>query len=248
MSQLQRLTLAPAQVGHSEIQLTTEQQHYLWRVLRLQAGDRLIVMDGLGQSWLAVFQPPDQMQIVKEQTIRFSTELPRPMVLLVAVPKGQGMDDVVRQATELGVSQIVPILSDRTLLQPSPQKLDRWRRIIQEAAEQSERQVIPTLSAPQPWNQALTQWHADTSEAYLCEARGDRLHLLHVLSQQTEAAVAKPIAIAVGPEGGWTEGEIARAIAAGYRVVSLGRRVLRTITAPATALAIVAAVLESSST
>ncbi|HIK42561.1 16S rRNA (uracil(1498)-N(3))-methyltransferase [Thermoleptolyngbya sp. M55_K2018_002] len=245
MSQFQRLTIAPDQISGSYIRLTPEQQHYLRRVLRLQAGDRLLAMDGLGQCWLVAVEPPDQMQILEEQIPIAPTELPRPVVLLIAMPKGQGMDDIVRQATELGAAQIVPILSDRTLLNPSPQKLDRWRRIAQEAAEQSERQFVPTIGDPQPWSDALTVWNAETCEAYLCEARGDRPHLLQKLLPTRGASPStKPVAIAIGPEGGWTNAEIDGAIAAGYRVVSLGRRVLRAITAPAAALAILAAALE----
>ncbi|BAU43674.1 16S rRNA (uracil(1498)-N(3))-methyltransferase [Leptolyngbya sp. O-77] len=245
MSQLQRLTIAPAQISGSDIWLTPEQQHYLWRVLRLQGGDRLLAMDGLGHCWLVSVEPPDQMQILEEQTPIAATELPRSVALLMSMLKGQGMDDVVRQATELGAAQIVPILSDRTLLHPSPQKLDRWRRIAQEAAEQSERQFVPTIFDPQPWSEALNVWNAGTYDAYLCEARGDRPHLLSILlSAHSASPSTKPIAIAIGPEGGWTNAEIDRAIAVGYRVVSLGRRVLRATTAPAAALSILAAALE----
>ncbi|MFQ3629097.1 MAG: 16S rRNA (uracil(1498)-N(3))-methyltransferase, partial [Cyanobacteriota bacterium] len=237
MPQLQRLTIAPAQICGSDIRLTPEQQHYLWRVLRLQGGDRLLAMDGRGHCWLVAVEPPDQMQILEEHIPIAATELPRSVTLLMAIPKGQGMDDIVRQTTELGVAQIVPILSDRTLLNPSPQKLDRWRRIAQEAAEQSERQFVPAIFDPQPWSNALNAWNAETCDAYLCEARGDRPHLLSTLLAVRGASPStKPMAIAIGPEGGWTEAEIDGAIAAGYQVVSLGRRILRTITAPVAAL------------
>jgi 16S rRNA (uracil1498-N3)-methyltransferase len=246
--QLQRLTIAPAQIAGAEIHLTREQRHYLWRVLRLQKGDRLLAIDGLGRCWLVAADPPDQVKILEEQVPQVSTELPHPAILLVAMPKGQAMDDIVRQSTELGATQIVPILSDRTLLQPSPQKLDRWRRIAQEAAEQSERQIVPTVSEPQTWSHALTEWNVETCDAYLCEARGDRPALLDRLLQTAGAPHAtKPIAIAIGPEGGWTDAEIDGAIAAGYQVVSLGRRVLRAATAPAAALSILAATLERNS-
>lgn len=185
------------------------------------------------------------MQILEEHISIAVTELPRFVTLLMAIPKGQGMDDIVRQATELGAAQIVPILSDRTLLNPSPQKLDRWRRIAQEAAEQSERRLVPVIFAPQPWSNVLNTWNAKTCDAYLCEARGDRPHLLSTLLPGCGASPStKPMAIAIGPEGGWTAAEIDGAIAAGYQVVSLGQRVLRAITAPAAALSIIAAALE----
>ena len=250
MVQLQRLAIAPSQLLPPHLSLTPEQHHYLCRVLRLGAGDRFIAMDGQGHWWLAELgADTSQAQVLEQLPIQH--ELPIAVVLLVAMPKGNGMDDIVRQATELGVAAIVPILSDRTLLQPSPQKLDRWRRIAQEAAEQSERQMIPELFEPHPWSQALARWHQANADAYLCEARGNYLPLLNVLQSRRHPAQLptlpdSAIVIATGPEGGWTESEIAAAIAAGYTPVSLGRRVLRAVTAPLVALALIAASLESS--
>ncbi len=254
--QLQRLAIASAQLTPPHLTLTQEQHHYLCRVLRLAAGDRFIAMDGQGHWWLAELETKTtQAQLLEELTAQ--TELPIPVLLLVAMPKGNGMDEIVRQATELGVTGIVPIVSDRTLLQPSPQKLDRWRRIIQEAAEQSERQMIPELFSPLAWPEALSRWHRTNADCYLCEGRGSYPPLFQVLSRadsrspdqgnRADGASTHPIVIATGPEGGWTEAEIKAAIAAGYSPVSLGRRVLRAITAPLAALALVAAALEAGS-
>jgi 16S rRNA (uracil1498-N3)-methyltransferase len=275
MSQLQRLVIVPNQLFGQQVHLTTEQQHYLGRVLRLQVGDRFIAMDGKGW-WLAVLQDSFRAELLKP--IAAQTELPIAVTLLIALPKS-GMDDIVRQTTELGISQIVPILSQRTVLKPSPQKLDRWQRIAQEAAEQSERQLIPDISAPQSWTEALSHWNTQHSTCYLCEARGDYPHLLTCLisartgefsdgdavsgeetepqlkssDQSIQSAIEQPISqpisptltIAVGPEGGWTEAEIQAAIAAGYQPVSLGARILRAVTAPVVALSLVASTVET---
>ncbi len=258
--QLQRLAIASDQLLPPRLKLTQEQHHYLCRVLRLAAGDRFIAMDGQGHWWLAELETETtQAQLLEELTAQ--NELPIPVLLLVAMPKGNGMDEIVRQATELGVAGIVPVVSDRTLLQPSPQKLDRWRRIVQEAAEQSERQIIPELFSPLAWTEALSRWHQTNADCYLCEARGSYPPLLQVLSRTDShslyphspyqsnsvdsSAPIRPIVIATGPEGGWTEPEVKAAIAAGYSPVSLGKRVLRAITAPLAALALVAAALEA---
>ena len=160
MVQLQRLAIAPSQLLPPHLSLTPEQHHYLCRVLRLGAGDRFIAMDGQGHWWLAELgADASQAQVLEQLPIQH--ELPITVVLLVAMPKGNGMDDIVRQATELGVAAIVPILSDRTLLQPSPQKLDRWRRIAQEAAEQSERQLMQSALADCP---ELEEEHLDLAK------------------------------------------------------------------------------------
>lgn len=251
MAQLQRVAIAPHQVLDQRVVLTAEQQHYLTRVLRLREGDRFIAMDGQGNSWLTELGQSLSEAMVVEQLMQEDTvELPLGVVLLVALPKGSGMDEVVRQATELGVSQILPVLSDRTLLNPSAQKLERWRRIAQEAAEQSERQVVPEVSAPLSFEQALKIWNSTNAVCYLCAARGNPPHLLTRLQIQPASHHSHDprLVVATGPEGGWTELEVEQAIASGYQPVSLGRRILRAVTAPLTALSLIAATVESPST
>ncbi len=238
---LQRIVVDPAAIQPPQIDLTSEQQHYLTRVLRLQSGDRVLVMDGQGGTWLTQLEPTLQVTIL--EAIQTQTELPVAITLVMALPKGNGLDDIVRQATELGVSQIQPVLSDRTLLNPSPHKRDRWVRIMQEAAEQSERQIVPTLLDPLPfvtYLQHLQQLPATT--AYLCTPRQAAPHLVKALAAAPPTAA---IHLAIGPEGGWTDAEIEHAIAAGYQLVSLGDRILRAVTAPLVAIAIVAAFYES---
>ncbi|NJR64775.1 MAG: 16S rRNA (uracil(1498)-N(3))-methyltransferase [Leptolyngbyaceae cyanobacterium CRU_2_3] len=280
MIQLQHLAIAPAQISAQQIALTTAQQHYLGRVLRLRAGDRFIAIDGKGHWWLSVLTSGLAAEIL--EPIQAQTELPISVTLLIALPK-TGMDDVVRQATELGVTQIVPILSDRTVLNPSSQKRDRWQRIAQEAAEQSERQIIPDVMAPKSWAEALQIWNSENSICYICAERSGRSPLLQALESVREQdlsqhrpvelsaelsslepialepialepialepialePIASAITIATGCEGGWTDSEIAQAIALGYQPVSLGTRILRAITAPLVALSLVASVFEA---
>ena len=231
-----RLVIDPAQKQNEQIQLTSSQQHYLQRVLRLGNGDRFVAMDGLGQIWLAQLGRTSA-QIL--EPLQVSTELATAVTLIVALPKGSGFELVVRGCTELGVTTLMPILSDRTLLKPSTHKLERWRKIAQEAAEQSERQIVPVILEPTPFDQTLAA--VDCQYCYICVARTES-HLLHYLP----TAPVREIVIATGPEGGWTPPEIERAIAAGFRPVSLGRRVLRAVTAPLVALSLVAALNEQS--
>jgi 16S rRNA (uracil1498-N3)-methyltransferase len=250
---LQRLVINPGQLQNGRVQLALPQQHYLTRVLRLHEGDRLIVMDGIGNAWLAMLmQPPDSAaQVEVLEPITTHTELPIHVKLVAALPKGNGFDDVVRQATELGVDQILPVMSDRTLLQPSPQKVARWQRIASEAAEQSERLCVPRIQAPIPFAQYL-QHESDSPpppdglmQKYLCVARGTVHPLIDRLQASRSDTAAGSIVIAIGPEGGWTTAEVEQAIATGYQPVSLGSRILRAVTAPLAALALIAAVYEN---
>jgi 16S rRNA (uracil1498-N3)-methyltransferase len=250
MSQLQRLTVAPNQIVGEEIQLTAQQWHYLHNVLRLREGDRFIAIDGQGNGWLAGLSE-NALAAVLLEPVFANTELSVSVTLLIALPKN-GMDDIVRQATELGVERILPILSDRTVLKPSPQKGDRWQRIAQESAEQCERQIIPQVFSPLSWSEALQTWNSTSATCYLCEARGNYPHLLSCLlpdlgkvTRGSKAIAQSPMVLATGSEGGWTDAEIERAIAAGYQPVSLGSRILRAITAPLVALSLVGAACDA---
>ncbi len=251
MAQLQRLVIEPAQQQDGQLWLNPSQQHYLNRVLRLKAGDRFIAMDGQGNWWLSELEANlTQAKII--QSLCVQTELPLAVTLIAAMPKGSGFDDVVYQATELGVACIMPLKSDRTLLNPSPQKLERWRRISQEAAEQSERQVVPTIFDPVNFATSLEQVGTSNALGYICVARGDAPHLLSCLQdkqsqlQTSQSSNSHPpsVIIATGPEGGWTAAEVDQATAAGFQPVSLGHRILRAVTAPLTALSLVASVWE----
>jgi 16S rRNA (uracil1498-N3)-methyltransferase len=170
---------------------------------------------------------------------------------MAAMPKGSGFDEVVYQATELGVACIMPLKSDRTLLNPSPQKVERWRRLTQEAGEQSERQIVPTILDPVDFAASL-QLSETFAQRYICVARGDAPHLLSCLLEkkfQPEASQSTnpqppAIVIVTGPEGGWSAKEVEQAIAAGFQPVSLGRRILRAVTAPIVALSLIASVFD----
>ncbi len=250
---MQRIAIAPTQIDNNYIALTPEQCHYLTRVIRLQNGAQFQAIDGTGKLYLAELEiDRSQQHSSSGNALIISTlnskldpitnrELPPAINLICALPKGNNFDDIVRACTELGVTTIYPAISDRTLLVPSPQKLQRWRKIAQEAAEQSERLTIPTIEEPQPLQTIFSQLPASIGNAnrYWCEARGDRPHLLECL--QSNAPITTEITIAIGPEGGWTPNEIDRAIEYDFQLVSLGRQILRTITAPIVALSIVSA-------
>ena len=244
MTQLQRIAIASDQFQQEQILLTLEQQHYLGRVLRLREGDRFIAMDGKGKWWLAQIEGT-QAKVLEPLDVQ--TELPVSITLMVALPKGNGFDEVVRCCTELGVAVIAPVVSDRTLLNPSPQKLERWRRIAQEAAEQSERSFVPKILEPVSFSSMSS---LANNQQYICVARGDSPHLQNCLQDKeflTNDTEQRTIVIATGPEGGWTPMEVESAINAGFQPVSLGHRILRAVTAPIVALSIVAAQLESTS-
>ncbi|MEG3957217.1 16S rRNA (uracil(1498)-N(3))-methyltransferase [Microcoleus sp. herbarium2] len=253
MAQLQRLAITASQICDRTIDLTREQQHYLNRVLRLQAGDRFIAMDGRGHWWSAVLEVRETGLFASiAEEIAVNRELPVELTLMAALPKGNGFDEVVRQAAELGVASIVPVTSDRTLLKPSSQKVDRWKRIAAEAAEQSERQIVPTILEPVSFDVAIKD--CGQKHRFICLSRGENRHLWDCLVsleppqppliREEQDGEELSIVIATGPEGGWTDGEVERAIELGFEAVSLGSRILRAVTAPIVALSLVGAAFE----
>jgi 16S rRNA (uracil1498-N3)-methyltransferase len=273
---VQRITISADQQVSSLIALREDQVHYLVRVLRLRVGDRFLAQTAQGQQWLAaISEQPNQAHVL--EAIAPAQAPTAPLRLIAALPKGNSFDQVVRQTTELGVTHIYPVVSDRTLLKPKGNKLERWRRIAQEACEQSERVTAPEIFEPvdyltfmkrSPWEGAAEESapeegasdsKSDTQEKakpkkdphelrYICTARRESPHLLaHLLDYQRntpESADLHSVALAIGPEGGWTSHEITVAIEQGYKVVSLGGAILRAVTAPITALSLVAAARE----
>ncbi|MFZ4639614.1 MAG: 16S rRNA (uracil(1498)-N(3))-methyltransferase [Nodosilinea sp.] len=235
---VQRLIIDLDQITGGLLHLTPEQQHYLYRVLRLGGGDQFLALDGQGQQWLAALTDQAGWAMVTPQPVT-PDSLPL-ITLAIALPKGNGFDGVVRQATELGVTRLQPILSDRTLHHPGPNRLERWRRIAAEATEQAERLQLPQILEPLSWSAYLHQTTATTR--WICLARAASPHLLTLAHQ---SPLTGEISLAIGPEGGWTEAEVTAALAVNFHPVSLGPQILRAVTAPLAALTLVQAVYAS---
>jgi 16S rRNA (uracil1498-N3)-methyltransferase len=245
---LQRVTLQAHQVSpvlqiNSPIALTPEQRHYLCNVLRLESASEFIALDRQGGWWLAkLSEALDTAKVIAK--LENNSELSAQITLGIAMPKGSNIESVIRQTTELGVRQIVPLFSDRTVIKSGSeignQKRDRWQRIAEEAAELSMRTYVPEINTPT----TLTSWFehlaksASPSLKYICVINPDATHLLTSL-QSIENK--EQIVIATGCEGGWTTREEEMAIAAGFVPVSLGDRVLSAVTAPVVALSIISA-------
>ena len=258
----QRILIDPDQLQGDRLTLSPDQRHYLSRVLRLSSGDEFIAMfpdpvtpldaDPPGRWWLAALDA-DGAQVMAAVAEPNNVV---PLTVLVAIAKGGGFDEVLRQVTELGAAVIVPVLTERTVVVPGANKVKRWQRIVTEAAEQCERSPLPQLLDPLPWGDALRlAWlpHPEQATRCICVARsaGDaERSLLTVLQQdmpQQSPTDPHPWVVAIGPAGGWTDDERKTAIAAGFGPVSLGDRILRAVTAAVTATAIAAAVWATSS-
>jgi 16S rRNA (uracil1498-N3)-methyltransferase len=206
-------------------------------VLRLLDGASIEVIEASGLAYAATIEVRRAGVLATLGEALANVE-PSPCTLVLAqgVPKGQKMDYVVEKASELGVARIVPLLTERTIADASPAKLERWRRLARAAATQSGRSLPAEIEAPQDWAGLRTQF-SRFDRVIVPWERAERVPLRERLPNLV--AGARSILIAIGPEGGFTQQEAELAGAAGATLISLGARVLRTETAGLVACSVV---------
>ena len=220
----------PLEPGQSLI-LGRERAHYLTRVLRLRRGEALVCFDGAGRAVKATLDDagPRSATLRLLEIVEQAPE-PSPRLHLVqALLKGASLDLVMQKATELGASDIHPVIATRSNVPLDPgrlaRKVEHWQRVIENAAEQCGALHLPRLHAVR------------TLDAWLAEPPASCI-LLHPGAPVLPTDLAAvDLALLVGPEGGWTDEERAAAVAAGAREHGLGSRILRGETAPLAALA-----------
>jgi 16S rRNA (uracil1498-N3)-methyltransferase len=208
-----------------------EEYHHLRKVLRLEAGDTIALFDGQGRGFAGRIAGLSR----GEARIVLGAEEPREresdlrLTLVAALSKGEKFELVVQKATELGVSEIRPVYSERADVRPAPgrgeKKMDRWRRVALEACKQSGRTRIPLVHEPRNVEEALALLAADMRIVLDPEGPAGTAETIR------KAAAAGAVAVAVGPEGGWSAGEMKGFREAGFLSLRLGPRILRTETA-----------------
>ncbi|MBL1210091.1 RsmE family RNA methyltransferase [Geminocystis sp. GBBB08] len=238
---LYRLVIHESQKQDTLINLFSEQEHYLRRVVRLNNGQNFITMDGKGHCWLVKLTDHGGEILVSLKEIR---ELLSSVTLRFALTKGKGFYVIIIWPTQFGGKHFKTIISHRTLLKPSENKLERWRKIAKESAEQSERQIVPYIAQPISIFEAFTSMNKMNIPKYIAVARANAPHLLGFLTNLLE--FPSQIIIATGCEGGWTTDEFYKAIECNFQPVSLGKRILRAVTAPIMVMSLIAAVAEIS--
>lgn len=207
-----------------------EARHVL-KVLRGRDGDTLEVVDADGRLFRAELGAGDEAKVL--ELLDGNEEVG--LYLYQAVPKGGRMDLVVEKATEVGATRIVPLLTGRTLVRPGDAKVGRWQRVAEAAARQSLRMVVPEVTQPMSFPEAVRE----------AGGKGVLLHNEPDLAP-LEAVVSAPASLFVGPEGGWSEVELQAAEEAGLVLAQLGPYRLRSETAGVVAAARARAALEIS--
>ncbi len=228
----------PLTVG-GRCRLVEADLHYIRSVLRMKPGSRLFLFDGLGQEFSAVVENISADQALVEIVGKSAAPArPARISLIQALPKAQKMDFIVQKATELGIDEIRPFSSERSIpaltAEKGHQKTDRWRKIAREAAKQCRRFDVPTITEIQDFPEILKTVEPESAKMIFWEGES-RLGLKEALQRFPQARV---FSILVGPEGGLAAEEVEAAIASGFVSVSLGKQILKVETAAIAILAI----------
>ena len=230
--------------------LAGEQAEHLARVLRAQPGMEADVVAGgrVFHAEVAAVQFGKQGSEVRLNLLaEIEAEPALPVTLLLAVYKFDRMEWAIEKATELGVAEIVPVISRRSekhLADAAEKRAERWRRIAHEAAKQSRRSDVPLVGAPEP---LATRVKAAARGTRIVLAEQEQTTMLRTVVEDAAKAAndeMPSLEIAIGPEGGWAPAEEALFDANGWKAASLGPRILRAETAAIAALAVVASCLE----
>lgn len=221
---------SPFSLSQAEIILNKENSHHLVNVLRCREGDVCHVFDGEGHEVKTKITLINKSHLKLEvlELVTNKTESPLKIHLFQALCKGDKMDVIIQKSVELGGTEITPLITERCDVKLSGDRLekrmDHWRNIMINATEQSGRAVLTKLNEPTALQDAISQ-----------QAQSLRL-LFTPQSEKKLSDISVPenrnLAIFVGPEGGFSESEVAYAINKKIEAVVLGRRVLRTETAP----------------
>ena len=223
---------APLRSG-TIVELPKETASHLAKVLRARSGDQLILFSGDGCEYVGAIEDVRGSRVTAAvgNAVNVDRESPFAATLVQCVPRGDRMDFIVQKATELGVTRIVPVLSQRSVVRldasQAESKAAHWRAVIVNACEQCGRNRLPAIDTPVP----LLNYLGSSPSA------SARLVLAPDLeSAATPSDLHASVEIAIGPEGGFADDELAAFRIAGFVRVKLGPRILRTETAAIAAL------------
>jgi 16S rRNA (uracil1498-N3)-methyltransferase len=226
----ERFFVAPPITGDRAL-LTGDEARHLAAVMRAQPGDEVLLFDGSGQEFTArvetIKRQAVELAIVERRAV--SRELKFSLTLAVALPKGDRQKWLVEKATELGVTRLVPLVTERGVAQPVESALQRLRRSVIEASKQCGRNRLLEIGEPLTATE-LFAGEAAGKPRLIADPQGQPLRT-YLEAVKIAPAASSAVLVAIGPEGGFAPGELSSASAAGWQAISLGERILRVETA-----------------
>ena len=240
--------VSPAQVQPDGIHISGPDYNHMKNVLRLKPGEEAAVSDGSGHRYICAVEVYTEAEaILKIVDIEGkSAELPAEILLFQGIPKGDKLEFIIQKAVELGVSRIIPTAMKRCVARiegsKAPQKIQRLQKIAEAAAKQSGRDLVPEVSAVMSLKEAV-KYASETCDTviFAYEKAEDGSETRRVIENLSPG---QRIAVMIGPEGGFDDREAEELQNAGAKIVTLGKRILRTETAPLYILSVIGYRLE----
>lgn len=230
------------------VYITGPDVNHISHVLRMKPGEQFYVTNGAREGkYLCALKSASQEEVVCDitQVITDTTELPCEIVLYQGLPKADKMELIIQKAVELGASRIVPVETKHCVVKldakKAQSKISRWQGIAEAAAKQSKRDVIPVIGNLMTLKEALKE-AADYEVSMMPYENAEGMAYTRKLLG--EIRPGQRVAIFIGPEGGFDDGEVEAALSMGTKPVTLGRRILRTETAGLAILSMLVYVLE----
>jgi 16S rRNA (uracil1498-N3)-methyltransferase len=244
-----RIFIHPKDIEKKEgIKLNEDKSHYLISVVRLKKGDTIEIIDGKGKAYEAKISEISKgnvfVNIISEIPSDIESDLN--FILCQSILKGEKMDIVIQKTTELGVKEIIPVITERCLVKKT-RKIKRWQKIAEESVEQCGRTVIPTVHEPVQFGSLFTVYCSQQMDGFIFWEEGGlplKDAIQRLLSSTTLHHPNTPIFIFIGPEGGLTFEEVQLAEKHGLIRTTLGKRILRAETAAIVSVAFVQFLLE----
>lgn len=234
-------------VGNQIILLGTDVNHIV-NVLRMRPGEQILLCDGARGEYRCMITEMTKSKVVAtiQQSKETENELQTKLYLFQGIPKKDKMEWIIQKAVELGVHQIIPVKTKRTIVQletkeKEEKKRNRWNRIAESAAKQSGRGYIPTVTAPCSFEKAIQMAQSFPLNLIPYEKADDFTKTKAILQNIKQE---KEIGVFIGPEGGYEETEIAQAQEKGVIPITLGKRILRTETAGIVMLSLLMAAVQ----
>jgi 16S rRNA (uracil1498-N3)-methyltransferase len=231
---MHRFFINPTSLKADQVTLTKEQARQIKQVLRLKSQDRILVLDDTGREYEVVLEEVDRERVSGHivETRDSQGEPAVSLTLYQSLVSREKFEWVLQKGTEVGIRRFVPVHTQRSIVRSAagltPQRRQRWQRILKEAAEQCARGRIPELKEPMTFTACLKD--LSSYDRVFLTGPGDSGSTLASCLDQPQDKI-RSVALFIGPEGGFSDEEVTQARASGVTVVGLGPRILRTETA-----------------
>ncbi len=232
---MNRFYVEDNQIQDDKIYITGSDVNHIKNVLRMKVGEKIIISNGQGKDFYCIIENECNDEVIAsiQESRESDTELKGKIYLFQGLPKKDKMELITQKAVELGVYEIIPVMTKRTVVKLEDKKkelkkIERWQSIVTSAAKQSGRGIIPKVSETMSFKEAVLYASKLGCNLIPYENADDIKKTREIISNLNSNGT---VGIFIGPEGGFEESEINYAVSQGVKPITLGKRILRTETA-----------------